>query len=296
MSTERTSNPVPGTEGRLASLFREVLGNRGFVACIALLATLAVSFEVLAIWKGIRFRKEPLYLKKPLKELDHDRLRPYGFVGQVDLPPESVNQLGTEEYISWIMDDPFKADGTRADLTHDAAWGTPGWRRKVNLFVTYYTGTPDQVPHVPEVCYAGSGHREVGNTVIELDVPALGDGATIPVVVLKFRRDGMHGTSKRIVMYTFHANGEFRPSRTDVRRAVGNPWTRYAYFSKLEVSTDVGGAYRTMEQAIEAGKRFLRVVVPVLLEDHWPDWEAAVRQAEPQPDAGGAAATRPVND
>ncbi len=29
--------------------------------------------------------------------------------------------------------------------------------------------------------------------------------------------------------------------------------------------------------AAEAMKRFLKVVVPVLLQDHWPDWEEVLR-------------------
>jgi hypothetical protein len=143
--------------------------------------------------------------------------------------------------------------------------------------VTYYTGKPDQVPHVPEMCMAGSGHRQISDELIHVPMPYLGEGATIPVRLQEYERESLMSRSQRIVMYTFHANGDFRSGRQSVRFALGDPRVKYAYFSKLEIGMDLGrepGAYASKTEAVEAGTRFLQMVIPVLLQDHWPDWEA----------------------
>ena len=285
MATDQPASPSPRSGKGLTAAVRDAFRHPGFLACVVLLATLAVGFEVLAIWKNVIFHKERIDLRVPLDRLDHEKLEPYG-VGHVqDLEANVVNSLGTEDYISWHLLDPYQSDGSLDDIPELTDQQKNNWPRRISLFVTYYTGKPDQVPHVPEVCYAGSGHKPVGQDLRQIEIPALGEGEKIPVQVLEFVREGMHGTSRRIVMYTFHANGKFRSGRTEVRTSLGLSTARYEYFSKLEISMDIGRGYSTRQEAVEAGTRFLGKVVPVLLEHHWPDWEAATSGSETPADA-----------
>ena len=282
MSTQRPKRPLPSPGNRLAFHLANTFRNRGFLVCVALLATFTVGFEVLALRKGIQFRKQALPLKKPLKHFNQDKLAPHKLLRPITLQPDMVDQLGTEEYLQWYVAGP-----------HGTAGNVPG---HITLFVTYYTGKPDQVPHVPEVCYAASGHRQIADHLIDVDVPALGPGETIPVRVLELQQSGrLLGGNDRIVMYTFHANGRFCRSRRQVQGVIGNPLTKYAYFSKVEISMDIGVGYASKEQAVEAGRRFLQVVVPVLLEDHWPDWDAAVSQTESQSGADDISGVETAN-
>ncbi len=65
---------------------------------------------------------------------------------------------------------------------------------------------------------------------------------------------------------------------------LGNPLDKYAYFSKVEVTFPVpaGMPQAAVDKAVEEGKRFLQVMLPVLVRDHWPDWQAANGQAKPE--------------
>lgn len=252
----------PGPGG----LVGEVLGNRGFVACVVLLLACIAGFQLLAEGKKIQFVKERVDLRKPLSDLDHNALLPYRLLQAQRIEPAVLDSLGTDMYLQWLMEDTTVRDESAPE-------------RLVHLFVTYYTGNPDPVPHVPEECYLGSGYRTTREQVIEIPIPELGAGAVVPVKVLTFERSQLLSTEGRVVMYTFHTNGRFCPDRWCVRLAIGDPTARHAYYSKVEISFGAGGAMPPEAVAIEAGRRFLAKVIPVLVRDHWPDWEA-VRRAE----------------
>lgn len=280
MSAERSQQPraPQGSRGRRGLLIQ--LANPGFAIGLVLLVALAAGFEVVVRQQGYQLGgKLPAPLTKPLPDLDQDRLAPFGLIKPLTLQPDMLDQLGTKDYIQWVIADPYDKDGQLRRTTGDPEWGTLRWPQKINLFVTYYTDKPEQVPHIPERCYLGSGHTlhsQVEDTV-EIETP---DGPkTVKVLVLDFRRQGaVTGMGHRIVMYTFHANGAFRTTRQSVKRAVRDPRDKHAYFSKIELSVELasnlGEGYANTERAVEALKRLFQTAVPVLLEDHWPDWEA----------------------
>ena len=114
---------------------------------------------------------------------------------------------------------------------------------------------------------------------MEVEIPSLGQGYKIPVHMLVFQRSAKFGHQKSLVLYTFHVNGEFRATRTGVRGLLGNPLNRYAYFSKVEVTFGANDALPPVDEGLVAGKKFLQAVIPILLADHWPDWEAAEQAA-----------------
>ena len=189
----------------------------------------------------------------------------YELLSVIEIPPEVVDSLGTEQYIQWILYDHSSPDPNNpANFLH--------------LFITYYSGTPGQVPHVPEECYVGGGgYSIIDEWLEEVPMPALGPDAVVMAKMLQFDRARYIAHGDRIVMYLFHANGRFCPDRTCTRLTLSNPADRHAYFSKVELTFGTSTVLPTRAQAIEAGKRFMQVILPVLLSDHWPDWDAVKR-------------------
>ena len=84
------------------------------------------------------------------------------------------------------------------------------------------------------------------------------------------------------VMYFFHTNGSYATTRNQVRVSQANLWDRYAYYAKIEVSF----SNRTREESIAALETLLRKVVPILLNDHFQDWEALTAEGHEPPSGG----------
>lgn len=262
---EATTPPSPASAADSASTASPGgagLGARTwFVACVVMLSVLTVGFEV--YFRKTVFTKEALPLKKPLELLAQKELQPYALAtAPIILQPDMVDALGTQDYIQWLLLDESRVSRpTAEDLLY--------------LFVTYYTGKPDQVPHVPEQCMYGNGYTETRNREITIRVPGLpAKDQEIPIQVLHFEKQALSRRSSRLVMYTFRTNDTWCSGRDCVRSVVGNPFVRHAYFSKLELGFDLpeGGSEAAIEAKIAEGERFLKVVVPVLMRDHWPAW------------------------
>ncbi|MFQ6047848.1 MAG: exosortase-associated EpsI family protein [Phycisphaerae bacterium] len=239
---------------------KAAFGQPVFVSCVVVLGLSAVGLEATVRILGLQFRKQPVPLRRPLGQLDRSKLLPeYEFVAAQALPPAVLEELGTDQYICWVLQD--RRRGPRDPL------------RLVRIFVTYYTGDPGQVPHVPELCYLGGGYQQQGSTDLELEVPDLGPtGRRLPLRVLTFSKRSPTGKEVIVVLYLFSANGRFACDRERLRLILGNPFERYAYFSKVEVSFAHTVSGVSAEQAITAGQAGLRKLVPILVEDHWPDW------------------------
>jgi hypothetical protein len=62
-----------------------------------------------------------------------------------------------------------------------------------------------------------------------------------------------------------------------VRNTTTTLLNKHAYFSKVEVSF---GGPRTQprnlgrEESVAAAAKLFNVILPILVEEHWPDWEA----------------------
>ncbi len=252
-------------------VLRGLLSNPGFLPCLALLVIMAVAYRALVVKGGVQLVKLALPLQKRLDDLDHKKLHPYALVHPYILKQDLLDELGTNDYIQWLLSDKSIQNGAPEQL--------------VNLFVTYYTGKPGQVPHVPDACYLGSGYKAVDQWYENFKIPALGQDCVIPVQVLEFERSALlGGHESKVVIYTFHGNGQFCPGRRELQKVLGNPLEKYAYFSKLEVTFGSQEHYPTKQQAVKAAEKFFQVIVPVLVKEHWPDWEAA---------HGGSVASQP---
>lgn len=248
--------------------FTDALRRPQFVVGAVILALAVAGLRAAVAHFQVVFRKQPVPLRLALDRLDKAAVGPeYEVVASHALSPELIQELGTDQYVSWRL----RAAGKPADDPKNLA----------SLFVTYYTGDPDQVPHVPDVCYLGSGFQTVDDRVLPLGVAVLGE--TVPIRCLSFRKQAFGSRQDVVVLYLFNVNGQFRADRDRVRVVLANPLARYAYFSKVELSF-VGSA--DDEVMVETGLALLRKVLPELARSHWPDWQtvtAGTREGEASP-------------
>ena len=244
-----------------------------FLACAAVLAVSAAGLQLSAQKLKWHFRKEAAPLRKSLDELDESQLEPYRVRQKIKVSnPDVEEALGTKEYIQWVLEDTSVPEA-------DAA-------RLMMLFVTYYTGNPDKVPHIPERCYVGGGGDVGRGRNLTLTAPGCGLASKadqLPVRLLEMEvPGGLMGRRAQVVAYFFAVNGGYAVDRNEVRNRLNSLTNRYAYFSKVEVSF-AGGQSPEAQEAPRAVEKLCRVVAPVLYKEHWPDWEALKgrRSAEP---------------
>lgn len=207
---------------------------------------------------NFRQAKAAIALRKPLSAMDVDRLSPYRVVERATLDAVVIDALGTDQYIQWMLKDTSLAPG---DPLHD-----------VQLFITYDTGGQNLVPHVPDECRLGAGYeaaRPHENRDISIDAPTLAN--EVPLRVCTFVKTAVFHRDEQTVVYLFHSNGEFAATRDAVRILFNDPRDKFAYFSKVEISFPRA----SREESVKGAAKLLGKLLPVLVADHLPDFEAA---------------------
>lgn len=239
-----------------------------FLICVIVLVAAAISKDAVIEFYGVVLNKEAIALKKPLDNMDELRLKPYSVVRRSKIENLDVLEaLGTDEYIQWILE--------------DTETGKNSSTRYCNLFITYYTGNPNQVPHVPEECYVGSGNRQESSRSIGLSIEKAGVTEEIVVKALVFRPNNNldWNVTSFVRLYFFRANGAYANGREGVRAIMfQNLFGKYSYFSKVEWDfygmSGHGIKIRpTQDEIVEASEKLLTVLVPLLEKEHWPDWK-----------------------
>jgi len=273
MTSMSASVPKPTLTATESVVRRRGPASARFYVCVAILVVSAGGMRMLAEYLGARFRKEALDLKRPLAQLDWDKLAPEYRTHLIQAPPlseEQTEQLGTPQYLHIRLVDTRR---TRTERTAVA-----------NVFITYYTGQPDMVPHVPDECYLAGGFDAVGQPeVAELGVPGVGaPHDKLPVRIVEFQ--SREGRERPTVLYFFHCNGEYKTTRDGVRVRLARLGEKYAYYAKIEVNFTEdpvgGGRARGAEkaEALAAMGPLLRKLMPVLLADHLA-WERVAAAA-----------------
>lgn len=230
-----------------------------FVITIILLGSAALIAGPVADWLHITDDKLSLVLRKPLGQLDGEQLSPYRLIERHVLEKSLVEALGTDQYLMWELED------TELDA------GDP--LKRASLLITYDTGGRYLVPHRPDVCYLGAGYSPAqAHENIEVDIKrSAADFFSLPIRVCTFMKTALHDHEKVSVIYTFHANGQYIADAMRVRFLINAPTARHAYFSKVEVSFPRA----TREQSIQGARKLYAVILPILIEHHWPDFLAA---------------------
>ncbi|MDO8302067.1 MAG: hypothetical protein Q7T18_02390 [Sedimentisphaerales bacterium] len=242
-----------------------------FLICVAILLVAAGGMSATVSYLGLQFIKKPLPLKKTFDKINEVAMSPWKVVEKSKIKNKDIlESLGTDDYIQWIFED------TTAEPSSPV--------RYCSLFITYYTGNPDQVPHVPEECYLGGGKilTELPKE-LNFSVPINGKSQKVSARWLSIGNksgDVLQGDSTFGVLYFFKVNGVYAGNRDATRRVMQtNFFSKYSYFSKVEWfffnRSGTGSSYPTKEQAAVASQKFLVILVPILENDHWPDWEKA---------------------
>lgn len=256
-----------------------------FLICVAVLALAGAGKSAAIRVLGVHLKKEPISLKQPLHLMDEVELSPYKVVKKNKIEnKDELESLGTEDYIQWDIED------TEIDKISPVKY--------CSLFITYYTGNPDQVPHVPEECYVGGGNQQLAREMITLnlqspqnsgnttDEPTKKIEKTISARHLVFIRKSSNiwkMDSKFRVMYFFNANGEYAGNRTSTRAVMSkNIFGKYSYLSKVELKFfgygHGGIIFPDKEEMIRASEKFLSVLLPIIESNHWPDWEKTKKE------------------
>jgi len=201
--------------------------------------------------------KKALPIRRPLEDLNKKALAPWQLLSAARLPAESEEELGTKEYINWVV----------ADAT-----GSGEHRRPVSLTITYYTGVQDQVPHVPEECiYQGGMTQSAPKEIVKWSLSHLGEQAKIAKVMFDSpQKIGM----RMFVYYTIAVNGEFQGDRDDVRLRMINPLDTHLYYSKVEVTIQ-STRDANPDEMDAIGRDLLDRTLAELVRSHWPrrGWE-----------------------
>jgi len=131
------------------------------------------------------------------------------------------------------------------------------------------------VPHVPDVCYTGGGFTAKSNENLTFSIPRLGKlGEHVPVRALTFEKPDTMGGQAPTVLYLFSVNSQLKADRNGVRAVLASPFDKYGYFCKIEIRFGRAGLADPLpEKAIEASKELLSIVLPILYEDHFQDWD-----------------------
>ena len=242
-----------------------VYAQPAFLICALVLAVGGMGMSMTMKKLGIILEKEQLPLRKSLDLLDEGGLAPY----EVVLPKleienkEVLKSLGTNDYIQWVIEDTEEPDDSPV--------------KRCLLFVTYYQ-LPDRVPHVPEECWTGGGYQKLRSEGVTLDIDdKAGFEAHIPGKYLVFgpRKTSLWQNRQRIPnLYFFKVNGQYAGSREEARIALNkNLFGKSSYFCKVELVFNRCSVVPDKESAVMASERLLSVILPVLEQEHWPQWK-----------------------
>jgi hypothetical protein len=233
-----------------------------FLICAAVLATAGAGMSIGIKTLGLYLEKEPLPLKKSLALLNEEQLGPYRVLSKDQILNEDVlKELGTEEYIQWVLED------TDSEAENSV--------KRFLLFVTYY-GLADRVPHVPEECLAGVGFQRLVTDSVVFEINQPGWQKKVQGRYLVFgstKSDFLQSGAEFPVVYIFKVNGEYASTRNEVRIALNkNLFGKYSYFSKVELVFNQGLNSRTKQEVVKASEKALGVILPILEQEHWPEW------------------------
>ncbi|MCK6456788.1 MAG: exosortase-associated EpsI family protein [Phycisphaerae bacterium] len=234
-------------------------------------AFIAALLVILAAGAGLRYAKatgslqilkRPAPLLKQLSDLSPDVLAPYILRDSARLPEETEQELGTKAYIQWTLENPQAPEES--------------WERRLNVFATYYTGNPDQVPHVPEECYQQGAFGILTDDYMEFKLGAIrGD---VPIRRLAFRPPSTRAAGV-CVYYTFAVNGDFYAHRNAVRLRMADPRERYLYYCKIELAFFRQKGAGTTPEMDRAAERIMGQLLPELIRNHLPDTAALEKAA-----------------
>ncbi len=237
-----------------------------FLICAVVLALSGGIMSAAIGHLRIGLEKKPLPMKKPFDQMSDNALEPYEIVSKKKIEnKEILRELGAQDDIEWILEDKrVPADSPV---------------RQCLLFVTYYDKA-DIVVHNPDECYTGVGYRKIGGGEAEVNLKTDDQEHVLRLRYVVFSGSNLKNIFSDVtfpVMYLFNVNNEYTANRTETRYVLSkNIVGKYSYYSKVEWKffNRVFGrtVYPEKTEAIQASEKLLSVLLPILEEEHWPDW------------------------
>lgn len=224
-----------------------------FLLAMIVLAGGAARLQYAKSHGELQLIKKALPIRKPLTDMDLKVLAPWTGTG-ARMRPDTAEELGTSEYALWNLQKP----------------GEKGVAAATVLFLTYYTGVQDQVPHVPEECHQVAGSDL--ETEVELTDVELGGqkGSVRKLTFLPTPKEMQDGdVGRKYVYYLIGVNGELLASRNTVRIRMADPRDSHLYYSKVELTFHSDAPIedsRLDRVAIDLLDR----TVTELFKSHWP--------------------------
>lgn len=224
-----------------------------------------------AQWKmKIVLQKTPTPLQAPLPSLPRTLgvfKVPAGYADE-RLSAETMAVLGTHDYLIRQYEDTAMPPGS------------PGSLVQINL--NYYP-TDFATPHVPNVCWVGSGLKRVKDRLINIkDVPhADGKVSSLPMRFLAFAKPNGAGSGMPLLFnhqtggqyintaYTFQVDGRYAPNTQQVSALFWQAKSKYGYDCKIEVDVLRPS---TRAQARKVITAFIRAALPAI-ERILPNWK-----------------------
>lgn len=261
--------------GALAGVILLIRSNRGLAMGVGIGVLLASTLGLNSAVKVTKtvMRKKSIPLRVQLDRLSHN-LGTWTLVSEEPpLSPEMEQELGTKTYLSRIYKDTSMSIGEKAPY--------------MRLHLTYYTGTADTVPHIPERCFSGAGMIRAGRGKTELKLsgdhliqrddgswaaPSIYGPVRLPTNHFKASIFTFHKPNqpnrKSNVIYFFSANGKYLSTPQHVRLQGFDPTDIYSYYCKIELLIpDVSD----WDKATERAEQFLSLALPEIMVC-LPDW------------------------
>lgn len=256
-----------------------------FGVVAALLGVSAAALNATVARMEVQFQKVAVPLRQPVAAIPKDLGDWVQLTLDRPIEHEIEETLGTKEYVFRFYADRAvvpaarlaEFEGLDADAREQRCYALqrqyPGG--VVKLALTYYTGSVDTVPHIPERCMVAGGFDPVNPQTLAWPVfPDRPEGERdLGVRFIQFEQAADVGPSSAAVpmdvAYFFHVNGGYESDPiTGVRLRLTDLTVRHAYFAKVELMTqgrDRDLAGRTMT-------RFLVAAMPAV-EACLPDWQ-----------------------
>jgi len=252
-----------------------------YVIVAAALVLAAVTLNTTVLSMRLSFQKLPVPPAHPLKMISAE-LGPWLQVS-VDraLNPDFEHELGASQYLFRNYVDTRLLSAKDRDALENATieqrekiqanMGPMNPRATIRFALTYYTGSVDTVPHVPDRCYAADGFKPDTWQVVNWAILPRKDEADrhVDVRLIQFvdQIDSRHARPRQ-VSYFFQVNGAYENDPIfGVRKRLQNLFERKAYFAKIELVTDLP----TTDEAQDVMKDFLKNAMPEI-ERVLPDW------------------------
>ena len=235
-----------------------------FLICACILAVLAAVLPLMEYAFGLYLRKEPLPLQNNLDLLEDALNGHYRLMNKELLSEDIEKTLGADNYIQWLLE----------DVNEPASSAV----KYCMLFITYYS-QPDNVPHVPEICYIGGGNVIKGTDDASFPVKNANSNRPISIRYLTFENtEGPFAMRREFgLCYLIYSNQTYTGTREGARLALNkNIFKKYSYFSKVEwkffgSSSFSATVYPEKKDVLRASSKLLGVILPELEQKYWPD-------------------------